>query len=141
MAVALGVGLGGYAAGEGPVGWQGASITPALADSAAQAPLPPEAPSPGPAHIHCTGCGPTLEERRMAADMAGLDAGDGTYDPYATVARDEGVQEEATHAAHSEPAADSAPIPASKPTPRIAVPPPVRATTAPAAEPTSAEGP
>ncbi|WIA56496.1 hypothetical protein N6H05_01325 [Sphingobium sp. WTD-1] len=28
----------------------------------------------GPAFISCTGCGPTLEERRMQADMAGLDA-------------------------------------------------------------------
>lgn len=28
----------------------------------------------GPAFVTCTGCGPTLEERRMQADMAGLDA-------------------------------------------------------------------
>ena len=38
----------------------------------------------GPAIIRCTGCGPTLAERRMASDMAGLDADgmiDGTSDP------------------------------------------------------------
>ena len=28
----------------------------------------------GPAVIRCTGCGPTLTERRFAADMAGMDA-------------------------------------------------------------------
>lgn len=38
----------------------------------------------GPGVIHCTGCGPTLAERRWQADMAGLDANgmiDGTSDP------------------------------------------------------------
>lgn len=31
-------------------------------------------PQKGPGAIHCTGCGPTLAERRWQADMAGLDA-------------------------------------------------------------------
>jgi hypothetical protein len=30
----------------------------------------------GPGEIHCTGCGPTLADRRWKADMAGLDAAD-----------------------------------------------------------------
>lgn len=33
----------------------------------------------GPAVIRCTGCGPTLTERRFAADMAGIE---GSSDPY-----------------------------------------------------------
>ena len=33
----------------------------------------------GPAVIRCTGCGPTLTERRFAADMAGME---GSSDPY-----------------------------------------------------------
>lgn len=38
----------------------------------------------GPGAIHCTGCGPTLADRRWKADMAGLDAEapiDTSYDP------------------------------------------------------------
>ncbi len=38
----------------------------------------------GPGRVVCRGCGPTLAERRMASDMAGLDADgmiDGTADP------------------------------------------------------------
>jgi hypothetical protein len=41
-------------------------------------------PQKGPGAIHCTGCGPTLAERRWKADMAGLDAAvsiDAGYDP------------------------------------------------------------
>lgn len=37
----------------------------------------------GPSAIHCTGCGPTLADRRWKADMAGLDAAtpiDASYD-------------------------------------------------------------
>lgn len=48
----------------------------------------------GPSEIRCTGCGPSLAERRSAWDMAGLDADgmiDGTSDP---VVRDYMAQRE-----------------------------------------------
>ncbi|WP_286868515.1 hypothetical protein [Sphingobium sp.] len=69
----------------------------------------------GPAIIRCTGCGPTLAERRMASDMAGLDADgmiDGTSDP---VVHDYLTQGEAAEAVY--------PVP--PPSPIHQLPPPI----------------
>jgi hypothetical protein len=52
----------------------------------------------GPAVIRCTGCGPTLTERRFAADMAGMD-GDGLIEG----SSDPVVQD---YLAHDRPATD-----------------------------------
>lgn len=71
-AAALGLGLGTYVTSPQK------PVRPAMdremdgTEMAAARDLP--AAEPGPATVRCTGCGPTLEERRMAADMAGLDA-------------------------------------------------------------------
>lgn len=51
----------------------------------------------GPAVIHCTGCGPALADRQMAADMAGWD---GMDDP---AVRDYAAQEELVPASYAEP--------------------------------------
>ncbi|CAM5436352.1 hypothetical protein [Sphingobium scionense] len=72
VAAVMGLGLGAYVTSPQKPG------QPALEaefDSGAMAMAQdlPEAER-GPAIVTCTGCGPTLEQRRMAADMAGLDA-------------------------------------------------------------------
>ncbi|WP_254798426.1 hypothetical protein [Sphingobium sp. AS12] len=57
----------------------------------------------GPSEIRCTGCGPSLAERRNALDMAGLDADgmiDGTGDP---VVRDYLTQGEAAEVSYLAP--------------------------------------
>ncbi|WP_239018757.1 hypothetical protein [Sphingobium terrigena] len=57
----------------------------------------------GPGEIRCTGCGPSLADRRRALDMAGLDADgmiDGTSDP---VVRDYLAQGEETDTAFPAP--------------------------------------
>ena len=71
-AAAMGLGLGIYVTSPQPP-------ARAVADSEwdnldAAPPQTPQIVEAGPTVIRCTGCGPTLEERRMAADMAGLDA-------------------------------------------------------------------
>jgi hypothetical protein len=57
----------------------------------------------GPVEIRCTGCGPSLADRRRALDMAGLDADgmiEGTSDP---IVRDYLAQGEAAEAAFPPP--------------------------------------
>lgn len=125
IAAGLGLGLGGYAVGEGPVGWRTEPTAAALSDPIAAPPAAPPAAAPGPAIIRCKGCGPTLAERRMAADIAelngaelngaeldgaGLDGGGliaGTRDP---VVRDYMTLEDRPAATRHDPAADPVPV-------------------------------
>lgn len=72
VAAAMGLGLGSYVTSpQRPVR---AAMDADIGgiEMAASQDLPPV--ERGPAIVNCTGCGPTLEERRMKADMAGLDA-------------------------------------------------------------------
>ncbi|AMK24994.1 hypothetical protein K426_20325 [Sphingobium sp. TKS] len=61
----------------------------------------------GPAVIHCKGCGPTLADRQMAADMAGWD---GMNDP---VVRDYAAQDVVSEADDVEPPPPARTLPAS----------------------------
>ena len=84
----------------------------------------------GPSEIRCTGCGPSLAERRSALDMAGLDADgmiDGTSDP---VVRDYMAQGDAAEASYPAPSPPSLPHQLPEPIARFAAgeaatPPPV----------------
>lgn len=72
-AAVLGLGLGNYVTSpQAPARAASATIDTAIDDDGME-----EAhfmAQKGPGAIHCTGCGPTLAERRWKADMAGLDA-------------------------------------------------------------------
>lgn len=74
-AAVLGLGLGSYVTSpQAPARTASAMIDAAIDDQdVGQAAFTAEK---GPGAIHCTGCGPTLAERRWQADMAGLDAAD-----------------------------------------------------------------
>lgn len=92
----------------------------------------------GPSEIRCTGCGPSLAERRSALDMAGLDADgmiDGTSDP---VVRDYLTQGDAAETSYPAP---------SPPSPAHQLPEPIArfaageaATPPPVLQPAQAEG-
>lgn len=84
-AAVMGLGLGSYATspqGQSPASEPSMAVAaeedaPAFVDSGGRV-------QEGPAFIQCTGCGPTLAERRWQADMAGYDADGmirGTSDP------------------------------------------------------------
>lgn len=82
-AAVLGLGLGSYVTSpQAPARTESAMIDTAIDDDGVQeAGLTNQK---GPGVIHCTGCGPTLAERRWKADMAGGDAAGLTnagYDP------------------------------------------------------------
>lgn len=85
VATVIGLGLGAYVTSPQSVALPGdaGAIYAASGDSS----LPDYAISPadrGPGEIRCTGCGPSLADRRRASDMAGLDADgmiEGTSDP------------------------------------------------------------
>lgn len=52
-------------------------VTPVFGqENVSYAGYPVQAGESGPTVIHCEGCGPTLSERRLAADMAGWDSYD-----------------------------------------------------------------
>lgn len=72
-AAVMGLGLGSYVTSpQAPARVASATIDENLDDSGVE-----EAhftADKGPSVIHCTGCGPTLADRRWKADMAGLDA-------------------------------------------------------------------
>ncbi|WP_088182432.1 hypothetical protein [Sphingobium sp. Z007] len=71
-AAMMGLGLGGYVTSpQGPTRNASEYSEAAISDQAAMDTS--FAPQKGPGAIHCTGCGPTLAERRWQADMAGLD--------------------------------------------------------------------
>lgn len=83
VAVVMGLSLGAYVTaprkGVPPVD-PSAAILPDIEPVTAAVP----SASTGSQVIHCTGCGPTLAERRMQAEMAGLDASGmitGSHDP------------------------------------------------------------
>src|SRR3546814_13259227 len=61
----------------------------------------------GPAVVRCDGCGPTLADRQMAADMAGWD---GMNDP---VVRDYAAQDDGMTPDHAEPPRPVRMLPAS----------------------------
>lgn len=71
-AALMGLGLGGYVTSpQSPTRNAGDYVDTAIGDqTATDVDL---AMQKGPGAIHCTGCGPTLAERRWQADMAGLD--------------------------------------------------------------------
>ncbi|WP_311268891.1 hypothetical protein [Sphingobium sp. WCS2017Hpa-17] len=73
VAAVLGFGLGSYVTSpQAPARAASATIDTAIDDDGVE-----EAgftTQKGPGAIHCTGCGPTLAERRWKADMAGLDS-------------------------------------------------------------------
>ncbi|WP_253340764.1 hypothetical protein [Sphingobium sp. OAS761] len=73
-ATAMGIGLAGYATSpqRSPTGYDDAPL-PEMPVSFASGEADTEDVR-GPVVIHCTGCGPTLADRRFAADMAGLDS-------------------------------------------------------------------
>ncbi|OAN52046.1 MULTISPECIES: hypothetical protein [unclassified Sphingobium] len=70
-AAAMGLALGGYAIS--PQRSPLESMDDPYVQVDAPAPVAASADT-GPVAIHCTGCGPTLADRRFAADMAGLDS-------------------------------------------------------------------
>jgi hypothetical protein len=85
MAAVMGLGLGSFVTSpQAPVRSASATIDTAVDDQTAE-----EASfttDKGPGAIHCTGCGPTLADRRWKADMAGLDMDapiDAGYEPLA----------------------------------------------------------
>lgn len=85
-AAALGLGLGTYVTSpQKPVR---AAIDSEMDGAAMVAARDLPVAEPGPATVRCTGCGPTLEERRMAADMAGLDADGMVGESHDPVVRD-----------------------------------------------------
>lgn len=85
-AMMMGVGLGSFVTSQ---------PRSAVDDEAAHALYDPAIPTQtddlavqGPVEVKCTGCGPTLEERRWRADMAGVDAGGGASESPDRVVRD-----------------------------------------------------
>lgn len=81
-ALVMGMALGSYATGGPAVPFPSVPVEQALADEPADAAGQDAVPSPvymaqGPDEpIHCTGCGPTLAERRWRTDMAAIDMND-----------------------------------------------------------------
>ena len=72
VAAMMGLGLGGYVTSpQGPARNASEYVETVMADQAATDTSLAMQKVPG--AIHCTGCGPTLAERRWKADMAGLD--------------------------------------------------------------------
>lgn len=81
-ALVMGAALGSYATGGSALPFPAVPVEQALADARAGAAGQDAAPPPvdmvqGPdGPIHCTGCGPTLAERRWRTDMAAIDMND-----------------------------------------------------------------